>query len=114
MNISKAVDKKLGTEREITGIGRRRSPAQNVYGGLYNTEYVIKDKPVTPEAKALNGSYAGLQLKPAIEVIIVSMKPLSEKSYVDQALKTARVLLGLMIAEYLMFLTRSMKKQRVK
>lgn len=40
----------------------------------------------TKEAKLLDGSYAGLQLKPAVEVIIVVMKPLSEKSYTEQAL----------------------------
>ena len=39
-----------------------------------------------PQAKALDGSYGGFQPKPAIEVIIVCMKPLSEKTFVDQAL----------------------------
>jgi len=34
----------------------------------------------------LDGSYAGYQPKPAVEVVIVAMKPLSEKSYVNQAL----------------------------
>lgn len=37
-----------------------------------------------------NGSYAGFQPKPAVEIIIVAMKPLSEKSYVDQALKNRK------------------------
>lgn len=43
-----------------------------------------------PEAKALEGSYGGFQPKPAVEVIIVAMKPLSEKTYVDQALKNGK------------------------
>jgi len=43
-------------------------------------------EPKTPEAKDLDGSYAGFQPKPAVEVIIVAMKPLSEKTYVNQAL----------------------------
>ena len=46
--------------------------------------------PATPEAQALDGSYAGFQPKPALEVILVCMKPLSEKSYVKQALKDGK------------------------
>ena len=42
--------------------------------------------PSTPEAKALDGSYGGFQPKPALEVVLVVMKPLSEKTFVDQAL----------------------------
>lgn len=42
--------------------------------------------PATPQAQALDGSYGGFQPKPAVEVIIVAMKPLSEKTFVDQAL----------------------------
>ena len=53
------------------------------------TEKVI-DLPSTPEAHVLNGSYAGFQPKPATEIIIVVMKPLSEKTYVDQALKNGK------------------------
>ena len=34
----------------------------------------------------LNGSYGGYQPKPAIEVVIVAMKPLGQKGYLDQAL----------------------------
>jgi DNA modification methylase len=44
-------------------------------------------KPQRHAAKALDGSYAGFQPKPAVEVIIVAMKPRSEKTFVDQALK---------------------------
>jgi DNA modification methylase len=41
-----------------------------------------------PKAKNLkDGSYAGFQPKPAVEIVLVVMKPLSEKSYVDQALQ---------------------------
>lgn len=40
--------------------------------------------PITPEAEQAFGSYAGFQPKPAVEVIIVAMKPLSEKTYIDQ------------------------------
>lgn len=44
----------------------------------------------TDAAKALDGSYGGFQPKPAVEVVIVAMKPLSEKTYVDQALKNGK------------------------
>ena len=40
----------------------------------------------TDEAKKLDGSYAGYQPKPAVEVVIVAMKPLEQKGYLDQAL----------------------------
>ena len=39
------------------------------------------------KAKALDGSYAGFQPKPAVEVILVVMKPLDEKTYLEQAMK---------------------------
>ena len=42
------------------------------------------------QAQALDGSYAGFQPKPAVEVILVAMKPLSEKTYVDQALRNGK------------------------
>lgn len=44
----------------------------------------------SPQAKKLDGSYGGFQPKPAVEIIIVAMKPLSEKTYVDQALKNGK------------------------
>ena len=44
----------------------------------------------TPQAKALDGSYGGFQPKPAVEMIVVAMKPLSEKTYIDQALKNGK------------------------
>lgn len=45
---------------------------------------------VHKKTNKLKGSYAGFQPKPAVEVIIVAMKPLSEKTYVDQALKNGK------------------------
>ena len=47
---------------------------------------VYETNPHSPEAQALSGSYAGMQLKPARELIIVSQKPLAGKTYLDQAL----------------------------
>lgn len=101
MNIGKMVDKRLGVEREVTGyeskhINRPQTDnwdksAQPISKGIFTEAKGGGLQPITapatPEAKALDGSYGGFQPKPAVEVIIVAMKPLSEKTYVDQALK---------------------------
>ena len=42
------------------------------------------------DSSALQGAFAGFQPKPAVEVILVGMKPLNEKSYLDQAIKNAK------------------------
>jgi len=57
---------------------------------VYHPEDANITVPTTPAAKSLDGSYAGMQLKPAVEVILVAMKPLSEKTYVDQALQNGK------------------------
>lgn len=93
MNIGKAVDKRAGVEREKLPNPRAKqqtaSIGTNAYGD-YNATTYITPTPATPEAKALDGSYGGFQPKPAVEVVIVAMKPLSEKTYVDQALKNGK------------------------
>jgi len=48
------------------------------------------DKLTHPDAQVLNGAFGGFQPKPAVEEIIVAMKPLSEKTFVDQALKNGK------------------------
>lgn len=40
--------------------------------------------------RLLEGSYGGFHPKPAVEVVIVAMKPLSEKRFADQALKNRK------------------------
>lgn len=95
MNVSKMVDKRLGVEREI--LGYEDSPSQNIK----NANMHIVDKPIewvnlpitkatSPEARLLDGSFGGFQPKPAVEVILVAMKPLSEKTFVDQALRNGK------------------------
>ncbi len=103
-NIGKAVDKRLGVEREVVG---KRTDGRYKYGftdeakkalgtkvsaevGGFVTDMTDITAPATPQAKALDGSYGGFQPKPAVEVIIVAMKPLSEKTFVDQALKNRK------------------------
>ena len=53
-----------------------------------NIEKAVKKKlgEDAPEAEALAGTYSGFNPKPAVEIVIVAMKPLQEKSYTDQAL----------------------------
>ena len=94
-NIGKAIDKRLGAERKIIGKYSRVTQGDSGRYNWHNTEQVGGTsvnitKPATPQAKALDGSYGGFQPKPAVEVIIVAMKPLSEKTYVDQALKNRK------------------------
>jgi DNA modification methylase len=100
MNVSKAVDKRLGAEREVVGkredFVKRRNKNSKKFS---NSPYMFTDNdiqpelsgiittPATHEAKLLDGSYAGFQPKPAVEIVIVAMKPLSEKTYINQALK---------------------------
>ena len=96
MNIGKAVDKRLGVDREVVG------KSNNHKGRLYNPEKGYNSNnlkspdevditiPKTDKAKELDGSYGGFQPKPAWENIIVCMKPLSEKGYLDQAMKNGK------------------------
>lgn len=58
---------------------------------LYYTRYCPDcQRQMSKEYSGLNGSYAGMQVKPAVEVILVVMKPLNEKTFVDQALKNRK------------------------
>jgi DNA modification methylase len=90
-NIGKMVDKRMGVESidlgehpTINGTGKKwRKNGKEIE---YVTKKVRLTAPSTDEAKALDGSYSGFQPKPAVEIILVAMKPLSEKTYVDQAL----------------------------
>lgn len=50
-----------------------------------NTTKLLEKRNINKEE--LNGSYLGFQPKPALETILVVMKPLSQRNYVEQALK---------------------------
>lgn len=89
-NVGKLVDKRLGSyvEGKPTANARFHSGGDE---GNYNHAKVTREFTAqSDQAKALDGSYTGFQPKPAVEVIIVAMKPLSEKTYVDQALKNGK------------------------
>jgi hypothetical protein len=75
-------------EREIIGKDGR-SAKESIFNIGIQKEWDIT-KSTTEAAKRLDGSYAGFQPKPALETILVVMKPLSEKSYVDQALNNSK------------------------
>jgi site-specific DNA-methyltransferase (adenine-specific) len=108
-NISKLVDKRMGAEREVVGVvedphnvmGRmqralkaagQRKYTKGISEDLVNQKYggYPITAPASPEAKALDGAFAGYQPKPAVEVVLVAMKPLSEKTYIDQALANGK------------------------
>jgi len=95
MNIGKAVDKRKGLKGKVVGkksAGYQKSISksrveQGYRKNLTNATNDIEVRELaSDEAKKLDGSYGGYQPKPAVEVVIVAMKPLSQKGYLDQAL----------------------------
>ena len=98
-NMGKLVDKRLGAEREVVGkkecgyqvsISKTRKEQGYRPNETNATTEVDITIPGSDEAKTLDGSYAGYQPKPAVEVVIVVMKPLSEGSYINQAMKNGK------------------------
>ena len=109
-NVSKVIDRRAGAEREVIGVRedfKNKKAAETKRGSDSKRDRNdfhdpgrggFRDPsqswnitlPATPDAKKLDGSYGGMQLKPAVEIIIVCMKPLSEKTYVDQALANGK------------------------
>jgi DNA modification methylase len=104
-DISKAIDKKLGAEREVIGVDEvflRRNPNNTGVGRITTksdgttldgrkTPYKKSEHagsitaPATPEAQEWEGW--GTALKPANEPIVLARKPLSEKTIADNVLK---------------------------
>jgi site-specific DNA-methyltransferase (adenine-specific) len=98
VDISKAVDKRLGVQPEV--IGRKWQNGPKFRNAKRETDnkgfndpgrkgYNVT-KPTSEQGKALAGSYGGFQPKPAVEVVLVAMKPLSEKSFDRQALRNGK------------------------
>jgi DNA modification methylase len=87
LNVSKAIDKASGAEREVVGEGRwagvrgtSRAPAQGASNGGKQGGYNMAGcppvtAPATPEAERWDGW--GTALKPAHEPIVVARKPLT-------------------------------------
>lgn len=99
-DISKAIDKQAGVAREVVGYKKGkidfskakvgdRSYYQSAWGCTKYTDLPVT-VPGTAAAKIFAGSYGGFQPKPAVEVIIVAMKPLIEKTFVGQAMANGK------------------------
>jgi site-specific DNA-methyltransferase (adenine-specific) len=91
LNISNAIDKKKGAEREIIGRKKAGMGSGKTFGMLQSEglNYLAPKEvditaPTTPEAKMWEGY--GTALKPAYEPILMAMKP-NEGSYAENALK---------------------------
>ena len=82
---SKMIDKRLGAEREVVGKGKGAATSNTNSLGVYNNEY-DETEPSTDLAKKYEGSKLGFQPKPAVEHIIIGMKPHGSKSYIDNVL----------------------------
>ena len=90
---SKMIDKRLGAEREVVGKQELKGTAQTLKGGNYGgesyddkTTEIDITEPATDLAKKYEGSKLGFQPKPAVEHIIIGMKPHGSKSYIDNVL----------------------------
>lgn len=93
-NISKALDKLAGVEREVVGRSARHvscKPSQRTEGLCGSTTFQETEgmgafitAPATDEAKLADGY--GTALKPATEIIYIARKPLKEKTYAKQFL----------------------------
>jgi site-specific DNA-methyltransferase (adenine-specific) len=88
MDISKAIDKKLGAEREVIGkgrgVGKKGGETYSKYGGFKAGEIEITAS-ATELARKWNGW--GTALKPANEPIVLARKPLSEKTIAENVMK---------------------------
>lgn len=89
MDVSKAIDKASGAEREVIGENpNHRSVSGVSYEGVYagaNTGSALITAPATDEAKQWAGW--GTALKPAFEPIVLARKPLSEKTVAANVLR---------------------------
>ena len=97
-NIAKLVDKRLKVAPKTIAVKKQKGAkfklAQEQMDNMgFNdpdrTEFKVTEA-TSKRAKELDGSYGGYQPKPAVEIILVCMKPLSEKTYIDQALKNKK------------------------
>src|SRR5437016_1334631 len=55
------------------------------FSSIYWTYASGFPKAANMKKRGIEGAYAGFQPKPAVEIVLVCMKPLDQKSYVDQA-----------------------------
>ena len=90
MNIGKMLDKRQGHKREEVedpqSAKRNKTKSdREVYGDYKDTNYKV-----TKGSSELEGSYGGFQPKPAVEVVLVAMRPIEEKGLLAQAQKNGK------------------------
>jgi DNA modification methylase len=95
---SKMIDKRFGAEREVVGKVELKGSAATLKGKPTRTNWYDQGEggtftpelditlPSTDLAKKYEGSKLGFQPKPAVEHIIIGMKPHGSKSYIDNVL----------------------------
>jgi site-specific DNA-methyltransferase (adenine-specific) len=94
-NIGRRIDQRNGYKGKIIGYTRGIT-VENSKGcgrGVVGIKKKPADIPVrelSEEAEPFKRAYAGFQPKPAVEVVIVAMKPRSERSFTEQALKNGK------------------------
>jgi hypothetical protein len=98
-NIPKEIDKRVGAKGKVVGIKGAPINFPTSQGDKQPSDLTSDDPwyegreltiPSSEEAKRFDGAYAGCQLKPAVEVILIARKPLSEKSFTNQALSNGK------------------------
>jgi site-specific DNA-methyltransferase (adenine-specific) len=82
LNIGKAIDKKLGNEREIVGKGKPMSSLGVMHDDDWKSDDSYKETIGNSEYEGW-----GTALKPAHEPVVMARKPLSEKTIVTNVLK---------------------------
>ena len=81
-NIGKAVDKRMGADREVVGKGKPMSSLGVMHDDNWQSDNDYNETKGNSEWEGW-----GSALKPAHEPIVMARKPLSEKSIVDNVLK---------------------------
>jgi len=85
MDISKAIDKQAGAEREVIGEYQTHDIRNNGLMDKKGSMTVSITKAATPEAQQWEGW--GTALKPANEPIVLARKPISEKTIAENVMK---------------------------
>lgn len=85
MDVSKAIDKAAGAERDIVGVAGRSGSSRSCMAGDFAGGEYMETTPATDAAKEWDGW--GTALKPAYEPIVLARKPLSEKTVAANVLR---------------------------
>ena len=96
MNMGKMLDKKYGNKREEVEEehwgrkNRSKEYSANVFTGDRINDETSGKRTISKGSSELEGSYGGFQPKPAVEVVLVAMKPIEEKGLLAQAEKNGK------------------------